>query len=96
MNWLQYTETRYPRTAVWCLSKDLQAGATDGTYNFVDTEFEENDVGDGSEIIVMDSGKLLFYSKENHAAYEFGGSGGGGGGANNLVGTAIVGTAEAG
>lgn len=79
MNWIQYTDTRFPRATVWCLSKDLQAGATDGTYNFVDTEFEQNDVGDGTDIIVMDSGKLLFYSKENHVAYDFGSGGGGGG-----------------
>ena len=95
MNWIQYTDTRHPRATVWCLSTDLQAGATDGTYNFVDAQFEQNDVGDGSDIIVMDTGKVLFYSKENHVAYDFG-SGGGGGGANNLVGTAVVGTAQAG
>ena len=75
MNWLQHTNERQPRATVWCLSTDLQAGATDGTYNFVDSEFEANDVGDGSDIIVMDTGKVLFYSKENHVACEFGSAG---------------------
>jgi hypothetical protein len=50
----------------------------------------------GSTFYEMDTGYIYFYSEQTEEWLKQGSGGGGGGGASNLVGSAIVGTAQAG
>lgn len=57
------------RRRVWCVLDDIQL-ESEGIYTFVNLPSE--DIGDGSEVIVMDSpGKLLFYHSEDNKLYDW-------------------------
>ena len=60
-----------PRHRVWCMSSELTAGATAGTYTLKDADLAAC-LGHGSELIVMDEpGRLLFWDAENRVAYDW-------------------------
>ena len=60
-----------PRHRVWCMSSELTAGQTDGTYT-LNNRATAAKLGEGSEIIVIDQpGKLLFWDAENQLAYDW-------------------------
>ena len=67
MNIAHLRDAVKPRDKVWCVSSDLTAGA-DGTYTFKETV----NIGDGSEIIVMDMpGIILYWSEADEKAYDW-------------------------
>ena len=60
-----------PRHRAWCLSAELLAGATAGTYSLTDSAIAA-ELGHGSELIVMDEpGRLLFWDAGNRVAYDW-------------------------
>lgn len=62
-------ETGQPRRRVWCMLDDIQLEQA-GIYSFVNLPDEA--LGDGSEVIVMDSpGKLLFYHADDGLLYDW-------------------------
>ena len=62
-------ETGQSRRRVWCVLDDI-ALESEGIYTFVN--LPEDALGDGSEIIVMDSpGKLLFYHADDGKLYDW-------------------------
>ena len=64
-----------PRHRVWCMSSELTAGATAGTYTLKDADLTAS-LGHGSELIVMDEpGRLLFWDAGNRVAYDWTSSG---------------------
>lgn len=57
------------RRRVWCKLEDITL-EQEGVYSW--TNLPDKDVGDGSEVIVMDSpGKLLFYSAKDDLLYDW-------------------------
>lgn len=62
-------ETGQPRRRIWCKSTDIQLESA-GVYSWVNLPSEA--IGDGSEVIVMDSpSKLLFYSVNDDLLYDW-------------------------
>lgn len=62
-------ELGQPRRRVWCMLNEINL-VSDGVYEFVN--LPSNVLGDGSEVIVMDSpGKLLFYHSEDNKLYDW-------------------------
>ena len=62
-------ETGQPRRRVWCKLDDISLEST-GVYSWVN--LPDEDLGDGSEVIVIDSpGKLLFYHAEDGLLYDW-------------------------
>lgn len=60
------------RKRIWCMSSDLVEGS--GTWTF-DDETVAVGLGTGSEILVIDTGKLLLWDAAGQEAYEWGGGG---------------------
>lgn len=62
-------ETGQSRRRIWCKLSDITL-EQEGVYSW--TNLPDEAVGDGSEVIVMDSpGKLLFYSASDNLLYDW-------------------------
>lgn len=58
------------RRRVWCKSDEITL-IKEGVYSFIN--LPDTALGDGSEVIVIDSpGKLLFYHAEDNLLYDWG------------------------
>lgn len=63
-----------PRHRIFCLSDDLTAGQTAGTYTLNNSAVAA-ELGEGSEIIVIDApGRLLFWDSVKRLAYDWTGA----------------------